>query len=278
MDNYTIERCINEDTELRQTFGGCLLEDDVRHIVGASTGDDLGRLHNLRIFLCNTVLHRKIEHFPPLAFILNTGTHKNGGIHWQALYIDHDHIAYFFDSYGRKPSDIFRDFAHELLTVSYYREFTRKLPLRQALSDSKFTPTTLRRSLRTKLANDEDDTVRYFPYQIQSDTSHVCGEYSVLFLHNIARSPDPWLNAYEFWTGNQNVFFLLPTNRGGVAADNNETCVACCNTDKTTKENRPSSHGDKKTKYQKDRLLQNDILVRDIFSRLYNIFLPASQL
>ena len=277
MDNYTIERCINEDIELRQTFGGCLLEDDVRHIVGASRGDDLVRLHNLRIFLCNTVLHRKIEHFP-LAFILNTGTHKNGGIHWQALYIDHEHIAYFFDSYGRKPSDIFRAFAHELLTVSYYREFTRKLPLRQALSDSKFTPTTLRRSLSTKLANDADDTVRYFPYQIQSDTSHVCGEYSVLFLHNIARSPDPWRNAYEFWIRNQDVFFLLPTNRGGVAANNNEKCVACCNTDRNTKENKPSSHGDKKTTYQKKRLLQNDVLVRDIFSNLYNIYLPSSQL
>ena len=36
--------------------------------------------------------------------------------------------------------------------------------------------------------------------------------------------------------------------------------------------------GDKKTTYQKDRLLQNDILVRDIFSKLYNIYLPASQL
>ena len=126
-----------------------------------------------------------------------------------------------------------------------------------------------------KLANDEDDTVRYFPYQIQSDTSHVCGEYSVLFLHNIAQSPDPWLNAYEFWTGNQDVFFLLPTNRRGVASDK---CVACCNTDKTTKENTPSAHGDKKTKYQKDRLLQNDMIVRDIFSKLYNIYLPSSQL
>ena len=277
MDNYTIERCINEDIELRQTFGGCLLEDDVRHIVGASTGDDLTRLHNLRIFLCNTVLHRQIEHFP-LAFILNTGTHKNGGIHWQALYIDHEHIAYFFDSYGRKPSDIFRAFAHELLTISYYREFTRRLPLRQALSDSKFTPTSLKRSLRTKLANDADNTVRYFPYQIQSDTSHVCGEYSVLFLHNIARSPDPWRNAYEFWIRNQDVFFLLPTNRLGMTENNTEKCVACCNTDRTTKENKPSSHGDKKTKYQKDRLLQNDSIVRDIFSRLYNIYLPASQL
>ena len=96
-----------------------------------------------------------------------------------------------------------------------------------------------------KLANDQDDTVRYFPCQIHNDVSHVCGEYSVLFLHNIARSPDPWLNAYEFWTGNQDAFFLLPTNRGGVAPDNNETCVACCTTDKTTKENKPSLHGDK---------------------------------
>ena len=274
MDNYTIERCIHKDIELRQTFGGCLLEDDVRHIVGASTGDDLTRLHNLRIFLCNTVLHRQIEHFP-LAFILNTGTHRNGGIHWQALYIDHEHIAYFFDSYGRKPSDIFRAFAHELLTVSYYREFTRKLPLRQALSDSKFTPTNLRRSLRTKLSNDAEDTVRYFPYQIQSDTSHVCGEYSVLFLHNIARSPDPWLNAYEFWIRNQDVFFLLPTNRGN---NNNEQCVACCNTERTTKENTPSSRGDKKTTYQKHRLQENDSIVQDIFSKLYNIYLPSSLL
>ena len=162
--------------------------------------------------------------------------------------------------------------------MSYYREFTRQLPLRQALSDSKFTPTNLRRSLHTKLANDEDDTVRYFPYQIQNDVSQVCGEYSVLFLHNIAQSPDPWRNAYKFWTGNRDVFFLLPTKRGGVAPDNNEMCVACCNTDKTTKENKPSSHGDKKTKYQKDRLLQNDVLVRDIFSTLYNIYFPSSKI
>ena len=60
MDNYTIEHCINEDTELRQTFGGCLLEDDVRHIVGASTGDDLGRLHNLRIYTNDDTIHTMI--------------------------------------------------------------------------------------------------------------------------------------------------------------------------------------------------------------------------
>ena len=31
----------------------------------------------------------------PIGFILNTGNHSNGGIYWQALYIDHQHTAYF---------------------------------------------------------------------------------------------------------------------------------------------------------------------------------------
>ena len=273
MDNYTIEKCIEMDDEVRQVFGGCLLEDDVQHIIGASRGEDATRLHNLRMFLCNTLLHRKIEHFP-IGFILNTGDHANGGIHWQALYIDHEHTAYFFDSYGRMPSETFKRFAHELLTVSYYREFRRQLPLKQALSDKVFCASSLRRSLRTKLANDENDTCRYFPYQIQNDASNVCGEYSVLFLHNITRSPDPWLNAYEFWTGNQQVFFLLPTVNN--KSSSSSSC-ACCRGRKT-KENKPSSKGDKKTAYQNERLLQNDLITRDILTQLYNIYISPNVL
>ena len=42
----------------------------------------------------HTMLYRNIEHFP-LAFVLNTGTHKNGGTHWQSMYIDHEHTVYF---------------------------------------------------------------------------------------------------------------------------------------------------------------------------------------
>ena len=142
-----------------------------------------------------------------MAFILNTGTHKNGGTHWQSMYIDHEHTVYFFDSYGRKPSDIFHRFAHDLLTISYYREYTKDLSLREALSDSKFTQTNLRQCHKTKEANDEEDTIRYFPYQIQNDKTNVCGEYAVLFLHNITRTRDPWMHAYEFWTDHQDVFF-----------------------------------------------------------------------
>ena len=276
MDNWTIESCIAKDSEIRQVFAGCLLEDDVRHIIGASRGDSAQRLHNLRIFLCNTMLYRNIEHFP-LAFVLNTGTHKNGGTHWQSMYIDHEHTVYFFDSYGRKPSDIFHRFAHDLLTISYYREYTKDLPLKEALSDSRFTQTNLHRCHKTKEANDEEDTIRYFPYQIQNDKTNVCGEYAVLFLHNITRTRDPWMHAYEFWTEHQDVFFLLPTSNLRTAT----RCPCCCtttNNTKTTQQNKALSSGQAKTQYQNQRLYNNDMIVRDMFSKLYNVKLSKNLL
>ena len=82
------------DEEVQKMVSGCLHEDDVQRIVGASAEEYSTLLHNLQIFLCNTLLHRKIEHFP-IEFILNTGNHSNVGIHWQALHIDHQHTAYF---------------------------------------------------------------------------------------------------------------------------------------------------------------------------------------
>ena len=145
-------------------------------------------------------LYRNIEHFP-LVFILTTGAHENVGIQWQGMYIDHKHTVYFFDSYGRKPSNTFHRFAHDLLTVSYYRdEYMNDISLKQALSDTNVTQTNLQRCHKAKEVNGEDDTIRYFPYQIQNDKTSVCGEYAVLFLHNITRSRDPWLHAYHFWT------------------------------------------------------------------------------
>ena len=272
MDNRILYQ--QRHTEIRNVFAGCLLEDNVRPILGASSGESTHRLHNLRMFLCKTMLFRNIEHFP-LAFILNTGTHENGGIHWQAMYIDHEHIVYFVDSYGRKPSTAFHQFAHYLLTVSYYREYTKDLSLREALSDSKFSQDNLQRCHKTIKANDEDDTIRYSPYQIQNDKTNVCGEYALLFLHNSTRSPNPWLNAYEFWTNNQDVFFLLPTSS---SSKNNDHQCPCCytttNNTKTTSKNKASSPGEKKTLYQKQRLFNNDVIVQDKFSRLYTMSIP----
>ena len=32
----------------------------------------------------------------PIGFILNTGTHQNGGKHWQSIYFDDEGVSYFF--------------------------------------------------------------------------------------------------------------------------------------------------------------------------------------
>ena len=193
MDNFAIERCIQEDSHLQQVFAGCLLADQVKNIIGVRRGG-AKRINNVRIFLCETVKYRNIEHFP-IAFILNTGTHKKGGVHWQELYVDHEHTANFFDSFGWLPLPVFEEFAHDLLTYSYYRQFCRNLTLSKALSDKHFMSANIKRAHKTKRFNDHANTCRYFPYQIQNDWSGVCGEYAVLFLHNIVRTREPLLNA-----------------------------------------------------------------------------------
>ena len=265
MDNYTIERCVQKDSELQKVFGGCLLADQVRDIIGVRKGG-AKRTNNFRIFLCNTLKYRGIEHFP-IAFILNTGTHKNGGVHWQGLYVDHDHTAYFFDSYGRLPLTEFKEFAHDLLTYSYYRVFHRDLPLKKVLSDKYFTPANMKRAHKTKRANDHADTCRYFPYQIQNDRSKVCGEYAVLFLHNIVRVREPWINAYSVWTSHGD-FFLIPTS-----SNNRRRRCPCCKGAKHTIENKATAEGDKKTEYQNRQLLLNDSKIRNVFYSIYKYYM-----
>ena len=249
MDNFALKYCVDRDAELRQVFCGFLLEDDVRHILGGSSGHSSpSRMNRLRIFLSNTMLARGIEHFP-VAFFLNTGTHSNGGVHWQGLYVDHNHMAYFFDSYGRRPSKVFNAFAHEMITISYYREHMYQRPMKQALSDTHFTQEALKRCHTTKLANDEQDTCRYFPYQIQSDITNVCGEYSLIFLHNIVRCATPWLHAYDFFTHYPNAFYLV----SGTDAS----------------KERQMSKTRRLPAAQRKQLMNNDQLIRDIVQNLY---------
>ena len=249
MDNFVLKHCVDQDPELRQVFCGFLLEDDVHDILGGSTGQSSPkRMNRLRLFLANTMLTRGIEHFP-IAFFLNTGTHDNGGVHWQALYVDHNHMAYFFDSYGRRPNNIFNAFAHEMITISYYREYMCRQSMKQALSDDQFTRDALRRCYTTKVANDQPDTCRYFPYQIQSDITNVCGEYSLIFLHTIVRCETPWMHAYDYFTHYPDAFYLVP---GKVAG-------------KERQEN--ARH--KLPVGQRQKLMNNDELIRKIVLHLY---------
>ena len=97
------------------------------------------------------------------------------------------------------------------------------------------------------MANDQKDTCRYFRYQIQSDVSNVCGEYSLLLLHNVVNLLTPWKDAYTFWTGIQNMIYLIPFLEAQY----------------TRKQNRKKEL----LPYQQKQFLHNDKLVRTIVVR-----------
>ena len=164
-------------------------------------------------------------------------------------------MAYFFDSYGRRPNKVFNAFTHEMITLSYYREYMCRYSMKQALSDDTFTRDTLHRCYTTKVANDQADTCRYFPYQIQSDITNVCGEYSLIFLHNIVRCTTPWIRGYDYFTHYPDAFYVIP---GKVASAERK--------------------GHKKLPFsQRRKLLHNDELIRKIVLHLYkNIHLSPS--
>ena len=240
MDNFQIEKCARIDSRyLDRVFAGCLLTDDINKLLESS-------VNGLRLFLANTLLHRGLEHFP-IAFILNTGTHKNGGTHWQAVYFDHEHRAYFFDSYGRVPRPEFIRFIEVIMTYSYLRQRYRDTPLRQLLSDELFTNDALSRAKHRQSLDSRRYT--YFPYQIQNDSSNVCGEYSLLFLYNITRCRMPWRDAYRYWEQ----FYLVPTT------SSLGSCPCC------RPANAARSQGQPLTRKQQEELLTNDKQIRTIF-------------
>lgn len=207
MDNRDIAACARIDSKyLNKTYAGCVTEDDINSKI-------LPSLENFRQFLVTSLLQRDIPSFP-FGYILNTGTHANGGRHWQAVYFDHEHRAYFFDSYGRKPAPIFKKFADSMLVFSYLITHVpkekRQMDLKDILSVDYFTFHNLRIANYEKNLRDRSITSLYFSYQIQSDYSNVCGEYSVLFLYYICRYRSPATEGYNFWYNNN--FFLYNHN------------------------------------------------------------------
>eukprot|EP00794_Sanderia_malayensis_P014684 gene14683-biopygen11781 len=224
-----IAECIRKDPyHLARIYAGVIAEDDIAKI--------LANLGSFRDFLVTSLLQRNIHHFP-LAYIMNTGTHKNGGRHWQALYFDHDHNAFFFDSYGRQPSDAFKSFAEHMLSFSYLRRDHRLQSLDECLSTQTFTPQNYRLAQRTQALDAAQHATVYFPWQIQSDDTNVCGEYSVLFLFAICRTHQPRVSGYNFWYDPENNFYRV----------------------------RPDSR-----RKQKDALVSNDKRVRTRFLHLFN--------
>ena len=52
----------------------------------------------------------KLPNRRPLLFVCNTDPHDKPGEHWIVMYLDTDGRGEYFDSFGRSPSPIFKDY------------------------------------------------------------------------------------------------------------------------------------------------------------------------
>ena len=203
MDNIDIRQCVNQDnSELKKIYCGIVARDDF-HIINKN-------LESFRKFLITSLLENNVENFP-LAFMMNTGTHKNGGVHWQGIYFDHKHRVFFFDSYGRKPMNQFKVFAKLILIYSFIRQRYRQYTLSQVLSKDLFTSSLFNQMLQRQLRSVSDNTYNYYNRQLQSDFTNVCGEYSLMFLYSVCRQVHPEYHAYDYFNQNPTVF--TPINK-----------------------------------------------------------------
>ena len=194
MDLKTIEKCLSSTSDLEREYGVGLAEDDCRQI--------LHNFQSIKTFFITTFLQENKDNDKsfPIGFILNTGNHQNGGLHWQALYFDRMGMSYFFDSYGRKSNKLFSEFEHLIRTLYYYFELF-DFDIRTAVKH--MTVNSLKKARENAKRFKTTQTINYFDHQIQDDNTNVCGEYSTYFLYNISlKVRDPAVNAYTFFIKN----------------------------------------------------------------------------
>ena len=208
MDGRQILSCISSHASLKRCFGAILASDDVRKICDLN----IEELNNNK----NETTNNGKEFFTwirqqfdddrtfPLGYILNTGTHQNGGQHWQALYFDANGISYFFDSYGREAKVEFKKFEILLRAMYHFLNYFNfdTLKALSQLNIRNFIQLGLQKAVNeTKMQGaHQPSCVRYWDHQIQDDNTNVCGQYSTFFLYNITSSiRDPPLEAYKFF-------------------------------------------------------------------------------
>ena len=209
MDNQEIINIINNVSSLSKVFGCILVSDDVQRIlVDVNTTGHAFLQWAKGIFLQQNNNDKEEDNVRtfPIGFILNTGTHQNGGKHWQSIYFD-DGVSYFLDSYGRVAPKIFKRF--EVMIRGLYHYFDHyNHNLQRAFN--KFTMGNFKRygfnkavnNIRRSLDDENMKTahVRYWNFQIQDDFTNVCGQYSTFFLYNISSNVrNPLKCAYKFF-------------------------------------------------------------------------------
>ncbi len=137
-----VENICKKDDHIKQSFKKVLAKDDVR----------------IQMSLNESALETLYEEQPflfPASFVLNTGTYKQRGRHWQAVYFDIDGNCFYFDSYGHKPEED-------------YIRFCEKI-----------------NSLRNRNANRIRFKLHYMTREIQAYNTSVCGEYCIYFLYQM---------------------------------------------------------------------------------------------
>lgn len=104
-----------------------------------------GALQNIP---CDTVGVYAADEIPhiwgkPAAIIANTDDHTKPGSHWVAMYVGKDNVGHYFDSYGLPP-----------IVPQHFARFKKNCKI-----------------------------LLYNPQQFQSNTSDVCGQFCVMFIH-----------------------------------------------------------------------------------------------
>ena len=230
MDGQEIINIINNVSSLSKAFGCILASDDVQRIlVDVNTTGHAFLQWAKGIFLQQNNGDKEEDNVRtfPIGFILNTGTHQNGGKHWQSIYFDDEGVSYFFDSYGRVAPKIFKRF--EVVIRGLYHYFDHyNHNVQRAFNE--FTMDNFKRygfnkavnSIRRSLADENNMKtahVRYWNFQIQDDFTNVCGQYSTFFLYNISSNVrNPSKCAYKFFCDNF-YYFKTPEekNKAGFA-------------------------------------------------------------
>ena len=190
MDGREILSRISSHKSLNNSCGSILASDDVRRLCDIPIWR-----HNIEHYSNNTnnedygskffewIKSQMNENKSfPIGFILNTGTHENGGQHWQALYFDTNGISYFFDSYGREAKVEFKRF--EMLIRATYHflehyEFNVQNAFNNFLNVENFINIGLIKAIRetqNTTKRMDPSCVRYWDHQLQDDNTNVCGQ------------------------------------------------------------------------------------------------------
>ena len=134
-----IRKICERDPDIKETFKDVLSKDQVEHFNQNPT-NWLNNFYDSVDF--------------PLSFVLNTGTIKDGGLHWQAVYFDVERNIYFFDSYGHKPMNQFLAFFENIVNYQKPKRF-----------------------------HYDRKKIHEICREIQAFDTKVCGEYCIYFLH-----------------------------------------------------------------------------------------------